>query len=346
VIITHAVRRSLLTSTVAATSLALIAVAGLPAARAARSHPTGLHVAGTVQIATGSVFTSPITQAPGGTVYFGRGKSVFMVHGTAKPALVRTLGGKVVGLGASSAELFVEVGRTVTEYKRSDGVEGRHWHLSSPHAVREAALFPVGSTVWVWTDWAGESGGEGTGAEPATISRFSTSSSIVHKITGNGAQELLAADSAGAYFVKFGGGLEHVSPGGTVHSVKYAQFPGALALAGGRVEILALHFVRSTTRLFIDAYKASDLKKSFSQRVSLNDFALAATGAGLLDLSCPTASCSTGKVQRLNPANGKIVASVPLPFGSLLVPGGPGAVVITQVKDGATNDFFLTRLAA
>ena len=78
--------------------------------------------------------------------------------------------------------------------------------------------------------------------------------------------------------MKFGGGLEHVSPGGTVHSVKYAQFPGALALAGGRVEILALHFVRSTTRLFIDAYKASDLKKSFSKRVSLNDFALAATG--------------------------------------------------------------------
>lgn len=51
-------------------------------------------------------------------------------------------------------------------------------------------------------------------------------------------------------------------------------------------------------------------------------------------------------MQRLNPANGKIVASVPLPFGSQLVPGGPGAVVITQVKDGATNDFFLTRLAA
>jgi hypothetical protein len=343
---TAAVKPGLLTAAVAVTSLAALAAAGLPAAQAAPSQPAGLHVTGKVQIAAGLRFAAPITQAPDGAVYFGRGAAVYVVTGTATPRLVRTETGTVVGLGASSSELFVAVGKTVTEYKRSDGVKGRHWRLSSPHPVRVAGLYPVGSTVWAWTDWAGETGGEGTGAEPATISRFRTSSGAVHKITGNGAQGLLAADAAGAYFLSFSGRLEHVSPAGRVHSIRYAQYPDWLTLAGGRVEILAAHFIhnKSTLRVHIDAYQASNLRKSYSREVSLGDFALAGTGAGLLALSCPTASCSTEKAERLDPVDGKITSVTSLPYGTQIVPGR-SAAVITAVRSGTSYRFFLNRLA-
>jgi hypothetical protein len=344
--VTKAVRRSLPAAASAAASLAMIGAAAVPPALAARSAADGLHVTGQVQIASGLTFAGPVTEAPGGALYFGRGRSVYVVNGSSPPRLLRTGGGRVVGLGASSGELFVEVGRIVTEYRRSDDSAGRSWHLSSPQPVKQAGLFPVGRTVWSWTDGASDTGGEGTGAEPATISRFRISSATVHKVTGNGAQGMLAADAAGAYFLSFSGRLEHVSPAGRVRSVKADVSPVSLTLAGGRVEILADHFIRreSTLRVRVDAYQASNLRTSFSRDVPLGDFALAETGAGLLALTCPTASCSTERVVRLDPFNGKTVSSLVLPFGTEIVPG-PAADVITRVKVGANYHYIKKQLA-
>jgi hypothetical protein len=332
--VTTAVRRRLAAAAGAAVGLAVIAAA-LPAAQASTAAPAGLHVRGSVPIGSGPFFADPISQAPGGAVYFASGKSVYVVNGTSAPKLVRTASGKVVAVAANASELFVEVGKTVTEYRRSTGAKGRHWHLSSPGAVTSAGLIAVGNSVWSWTDWATD----GSGAETATISRFSATSGGVHKLTGNGAAGMLAANATGAYYLKFTGGITHVTPSGALAgTAAYTRFPDAITLSGGRLELLGVS--GSASKVYLDAYQTSNLKRVYARHVSRNDFAIGGTGAGLLALSCPTASCATGKVSRLSPATGATISVLSRPYVTQIVPG-PSGVVIT-----ANGTFVLYRLAA
>jgi hypothetical protein len=331
--VTTAVRRGLAAAAAAATGLAVIAAA-LPAARASAAAPAGLHVRGSVLIGSGPYFADPVSQAPGGAVYFASGKSVYVVHGTSAPKLVRTVSGKVVAVAANASELFIEVGKTVTGYKRSTGAKGRHWHLSSPAPVTSAGLIVVGNSVWSWTDWATDE----SGAETATISRFSATSGGVHKLTGSGAAGMLAANATGAYYLRFTGGITHVTPSGAVAgTAAYTREPDAIALSGGRLELLGL----SGSKVYLDAYQTSNLTRVHARHVSRNDFAIGGTGAGLLALSCATASCATGKVSLLSPATGAAISVLKQKYVTEIVPG-PSGVVITA--HGGT--FVHYRLAA
>ena len=321
-----------------AAGLAAVAATGLASAQAAQrpAAPAALHVSGHVKIGTGGAFfADPITEAPNGTVFYAAGKKIWVVSGLSKPKLGLIANGHVVALAANSSELFVEVGKTVTEYKRSNGHAGRSWHLSSPEPVTMGGLFAVGSTVWSWTDWATDE----SGAEPATISSFTTAANAVRTISTNGMTGMLAAGSDGAYFLT-PTRLRHARAGGSVQSVSYPaahKFGDTMAVAGGRIQILAMHF--PADKQFLDSYTASALSRPRSHRVSASDFSIAGTGLGLLAVSCQTSSCSTAKIVRLSTGTGAVTASVSLP-GAVQLVGGPSGVAITHVG----SHFFLVRL--
>jgi hypothetical protein len=334
--VTNVLRRGLAAAAVSATGLAVLAGAGLPAAQAApvttAARPASLHQTGSPVAlgALGKFFSYDFSEAPDGSVYYSSGSTVYVVHGTSTPAVVMHASGHVLAVAANSSELFVEVRRTVTGYKLSNGVALRHWTLASALKPTSAGLYAVGGTVWAWTDWATDT----SGFEYANVSRFKTSSGTVHKVSANNAYPAdMAADSSGLYYQQAigSGRLTHVTPSGAVHRVTEVNLDAPLALAGGRVELLAFH---RNSHLYLDSYRATTLVRKFSRRVSGNDFDIAGTGAGLLVLS------SSGKVSQLNASTGSALSSVNVTGAATLV-AGPSAAAIFVTG----GNYFLVRLA-
>ena len=314
----------------------------LPSAQAA-AH--ALRTTGTVYLSEGSNSISyDFAEAPNGAVFYSRGADVYVVKGTSAPALVVQAGGKVLALAANSAELFVDVGRTVTAYHLPGAIKVQQWTLSSPLPVTSAGLYAVGSTVWAWTDWSTDE----SGLEYANVSRFTASSAGVHLISANIAYpDFFAADASGLYYQAIrsngtNGYLVHVAPSGSSARVSDADIDGPLALAGGRVELLAQQYSGSTVHYYLDSYNGRSLAHAFSRQVSGDELDIAGTGVGLLVLaaSCKSLICSSASVSQLSTATGATLSTLTVPYALDLV-AGPSAVVITY----RSGKYYLVRLA-
>ncbi len=319
-----------------ATCLAVLAVAvaggtGVPAAQAAAraagaAKPAGLGVSGTVTL-TGARTTSAYGQAPDGAVYYTANRAVYVVTGLAAPTLLLHASGRVLAVAANAADVFVDVNKTVTAYRRSDGAKVRQWTLTGPFRRTSAGLYVVGSKVWAWTDWSTDE----SGFEYASVYRFTTSSPIVHRVSANNAYPLdAAANAAGFYYEAVRGNgtngyVVRVTPSGTVLKVTDTHLSGSLALAGGRVEVLAERF-NVHAGLYFDSYRQSTLAHVYSRRVSPSFFGLAGTDAGLLAVR------TLGKVSELSATTGAVLATVTVPGASMLLTG-PAAVI---AESGAT----------
>ena len=295
----------------------------LAAAVPAQASPAALHVTATVSLGhVGNAFTYQFSEAPNGTVYYARGRTVYAVAGSNPPAAILHASGPVIAVAANSKNLFAEVGRTVSEYRRSDREFVRKWTLpKSIGPLTSAGLFAVGSTVWAWTDWATDE----SGFEYANVSRIRTSSAVVHKVSSNIAYPAdMAANAAGLYYEAIkpdasDGYLIRVGPSGRVTKRADKNIDGPLALAGGRVYLLADH--EPSGDLFLDAYRGSNLHPVFFRRVSAKYHDVAGTGAGLLMLR-------SGQVSTLSSATGAVTGSLSIAHAVTLVPGR-SAVVIT-----------------
>jgi hypothetical protein len=330
-------------------AIACLAAAGLataPAAHAAspvsagsataRPAHAGLHVSGTIDLGRlGPSFSYVLTEAPNGDVYYALGKVVYRVRGDHAPVAVLHASAPVLAVAATWADLFVDVGSKVSAYSLCDGRLLRSWNLPGSIApATSAGLFPVGSTVWAYTDWATDE----SGFEYANVYRVGLSSPAVHVISKNIAYPAdMAADSAGLYYE----GVTSAGINGYVYRAASAgpslrhsdvNVDAPLALAGGNVYLLAVHDNQGG-HSYLDAFRGSTLSPLFSYRVSDVDSDVAGTGLGLLLLG-------GGKVSLLNPASGHSVTALSVPGAVILVPG-PCAAVVT-VKGSTT---YLLRLA-
>jgi hypothetical protein len=304
-----------------------------------RALPAALRVSGPKVRLAGSAGRDPFTEAPDGDVYYASKSSVYVIKGTSAAASVLTAKGTVLALAASSTGLFVETGKTVTEYNSAHAAV-RTWTLAGSHRVTSAGLFAVGSHLWAWTDWSTDQ----SGLEFGNAYRFTASSGAVHRISsGNvlaGAAGNPVAGSTGFYYeepnekVANGAYLIRVTPPGAVHRVRATYPVGNLALAGGRVETLA-----QNTKLRLIAYSATRLTQAFSRAVPEGDMQLAGTGLGLLVLSCSGRSCSPS-VSQVSTRTGAVGSTVKVRGAFELLPG-PSAVVLTDVS----GKFYLQRLA-
>ena len=346
--VTMLARRRLASAVLPAVAgLVMAGLGALPSAQAAAAGPARvaahLHTTGTVSLGKpGKLFNFEFSEGPNGAVYYSQGSAVYVVKGTSSPALFVHASGNVLAVTANSTEVFAEVGRTVTGYSLSGAKVLRHWKLASKPPLTSAGLYAVGGTVWSWTDWATDF----SGFEFANVNEFSTSSSTVHRIsTANAYPADMFANSAGLYYEaarKNGtnGYLVHVTPSLVPHRTTDVNLDAPLALAGGRVDLLAVH---GNGHSYLDSYSAASLVRKFSKRVSDSDRDIAGTGAGLLLLTepCQVAVCSSAKVSQLSPASGTPTATITVPDALILVPG-PSAAVITVTK----GKLYLVRLAA
>lgn len=329
----------------AGTALAGLVTLGEPnTAQAAASHPA-LHVTGTVRLGPAdSAFALYPGEAPDGALYYSLGgRQVYVVRpGSTRAALAVTASSPVLAVAANSSELFVAAGRTVTGYSRTSGRAERQWRLPGLTPT-EVGLYPVGSTVWAMTDWATDE----SGFEYASVDWFATTSGTVHTVSANNAYPLdAAADADGLYYEMVNGQgvngyLVRVTASGTLHRVTDVNLDAPLALAGGRVTLLAVH---SDSLPYLDSYNQVTLARTYSRRAFSDAAGIAGTGAGLLLLTVPCQSagaCSSATVSQLSTATGGTIASAKIPGATTLVPG-PATYVIT-FKGGV---FYLVRLAA
>jgi hypothetical protein len=236
----------------------------------------------------------------------------------------------VLAIAANSADLFVDVNRTVTAYRRADGATVSHWTLPGRTKRTSAGLYVVGSRLWAWTDWSTDE----SGFEYASVYRITTSSALVHRVSANNAYPLDAAANARGFYYEAvrrngtNGYLVRVTPLGAVHRATDTHLSGSLALAGGRVDVLAERFNRGAG-LYLDSYRESTLAHVKSHRVSPAYFGSAGTGAGLLAVR------TLGRVSRLNATTGAVLATVSVPGAAMLL-AGPAAAVIA-VSGGSVS---------
>lgn len=264
----------------AALAASVTGLAVPPASAAAvpsAARPAALHVTGTSASLPGGSTAGGFSEAPDGAVYYASGSSVYVVKGT-KISLVLTASARVLAVAASSTGLFVEVGRTVTEYNSSHAIV-RSWTLSGGHVPNSAGLFAVGGKLWAWTDYSTDE----SGLEYASVYRFSASSGTVHRVsTADAYPGDMAADSGGAYYQQIGKGasayLVRVTAAGASRRVKYPDIGLQVTLSGRRVEVLAYHTSHSTSSLYIDSFKQTSLAHAYSRHVSTSDRAIAGTG--------------------------------------------------------------------
>ena len=335
----NVLRKGLPTATVAAVAgLAAVGLAIAPAAQAASTLPSeaasaGLHVTAKVDLGRlGPDFSYVLTEAPNGNVYYSRGSVVYLVKGDHAPVAALRASGPVLAVTANSSDLFVEAGNKVSAYALSNGHRLRGWTLPSIATITSAGLYTVGPTVWAFTDWATDE----SGFEYANVDRFSLSSPTVHRVTANNAYPAdMAADSAGVYYEGIAGAGDYLfraAPSGSPRRHADVDLDAPLALAAGRVYLLAMHDNQGDNT-YLDAFRGSTLGPVFSKRVSNSDTDIAGTGIGLLLLGA-------GKVSLLNPGNGHAGSVLSVPGAVILVPG-PSAAVVT-VSHSTT---YLLRLA-
>ncbi len=318
----NALRRTAGPATAGLAAACLLAT-GAPAqaALAAPAAPAALHVTGTVSLgAVTSKFTYQFSEAPNGTVYYVKGSVVYAVRGTKHPAAVLHAGKSVLAVAATNKDFFVQIGRLIIEFQVSNTHRVRSWTLpKSPAALTSAGLYAVGGTLWSWTDWATDM----SGFEFANVSRIRTSSPAVHVVSKNVAFPAdMAANSGGLYYEATIGSKDYlirVSPSGHVTKRTDKNIDAPLALAGGRVFLLASH--QPSGKQFLDAFRGSNLHGVFSKQKSAQVYDIAGTGTGLLMLQ-------PGKISRLSTATGAVTGTLSLAHLVTLVPG-PSAAVIT-----------------
>lgn len=318
-----------------------LAAAGLaiaPAAQAASTAPAraasgGLHVTGKVDLGRlGSSFSYVLSEAPNGNVYYSRGSVVYLVKGDHAPVTALRASGPVLAVAATSSDLLIDIGSKVSAYALSNGRRLRTWTLPGSEPVTSAGLYPVGTTVWAFTDSATDE----SGFRYANVDRFSLSSPAVHRVSVNSAYPAdMAADSAGLYYEGVAGTGNYVFralPSGSLRRHADADIDAPLALAAGNVYLLAVHENQGGDT-YLDAFRGLALGTLFSNRVSNSDTDIAGTGIGLFLLGA-------GKVTLLKTGNGHASATLSVPGAVTLVPG-PSAAVVTLTH--ATT--YLLRLA-
>ncbi len=327
---------------IAAVATTAIAATG-SAASAVAVHVTrpGLRVVHATRLTRAGAL-SVFAEAPNGAVYYSAGGTVYVVNGNAAPVPATALGTPVIALAANNTDFFVQTGLTVYEYSRkTDAYAGRTWKLSSPRKpVTSAGLLASGGTLWSWTDWATDQ----SGFEYATVSEITTSSTRVKVISkGNAYPADIAADASGLYFqiVRSNGAngyIVRVSPDGSVRRHSDVNIGVPAALAGGRLDLLAVH---GNGRTYLDSFSGSSLAALGSRQVSGHDHGIAGSTAGLLVLNqpCATLICKNATISVLDPSSGRVSGTVTVAGAFGLLPG-PAPAVITAVG----TRLYLTRL--
>jgi hypothetical protein len=265
----------------AATGLAMSGLVALTPAQAAPATVTPLKTFDLGRL--GSRFTYQFTEDQNGNVYYFRGSTVYEAKFNSGPHAILHVRGNVLAVAATTSDLFVDVGRTVTEYRQSNHHKVRSWTLArSPSAPTSAGVYVVGSTVWAWNDWATDE----SGFQYASISRFTTTSSVVHKVSSNNVYPGdMAADASGLYFQRVtkngtNGFLAHETPGGSLHLRTDANIDAPLALYGGNVYLLAIH-ENQGGKTYLDSFAESNLAP-FHSAVEWSKFTdIAGTGDGV-----------------------------------------------------------------
>jgi hypothetical protein len=268
----------------AAAGLALSALLAVGPATAA---PAGLHFAGTFDLGRlGSSFTDQFTENASGSAFYFLGSRVYEAKFDHGPRAILTVHGHVLAVAANSSDVFVDVGRTVTEYRISNRDKLRSWTLPRTlGAPTSAGLFVVGSIVWAWTDWATDE----SGFQYASVSRFSTSRPAVHEVSKNNVYPAdMAADSTGLYFetVRTNGGngfLVHAMPSGASRNRLDMNLDAPVALNGRDVYLLAIH-EHQGGKTYLDSFAETDLATVSSDLESSKFTDIAGTAEGLLIL--------------------------------------------------------------
>ena len=324
--------------------LVVVGAAVLPSAQAAArgaAKPAALHQTGRVALGTTSdVFRNAFTESPDGKLFYSRGSVVYVVTGTAKPAVALHAGGRVLALAANDSDVFVLTGLRVTEYSRSNGDAVGHWTLSSPVTpITAAGLLSVGTTLWAWTDWSTDS----SGFEYANLSRIVTTSPAVHVVDKLAFPADMAANASGLYYQDVRGvaqitSLVHVTPAGVVHARSLKNVDSPTALSAGRLELLSFHGNHQN----LDTYSPATLARISSARVSSDDRMIAGTSIGLLVLAepCSGVACAAATVSELS-VGGLTTGAVSVPDAVMLLPG-PGPAVI----EDAGGHMFLVRFGS
>lgn len=266
-------------------------------------------------------------EGPDGAVFYAAGQVVMVVDGTSPPQAAEHPGAQVLGLGASSATLYVVTPKALLAYSRSTGNQTGRWALTGSPATPTTAGVTVGGNgdVWVWTDWATDFSGYenamvyavlpgvatadvvSTEAEPGTLTTDGTHGFfLVAAKSDLGASLMQATPSPGA------------SPDVSLTTASTAPTQALVGFSGSQVVLYS-----QPDSLY--TFTPGSAGTIFMRTDAGQPVVVAGTGSGLLFLTCSKRACST--VTRVDQSSGKAGTTVTLPAsGNILL--GPSPAVL------------------
>jgi hypothetical protein len=233
----------------------------------------------------------------------------------------------VLGLGASSSDLYVVTPQALIAYSRPDGSQTGRWALTGSPATPTSAGVVVGGNgdVWVWTDWATDSSGYeyammyavlpgaakadsvGTSVEPGTLTTDGTHAFFL----------VASKNSLGASLIE----ATPAAPGGSpAVSVQTAAPAPTQAIVGFSQSQVVLYSQPSSLYTYTPGSPGAAKVSTHAGLPVL----VAGTSSGLLFLTC-SKECVT--VTQVNQATGASGSSVTIPANSNILLGPDPAVI-------------------
>lgn len=266
-------------------------------------------------------------EGPDGAVFYAAGQVVMVVDGTSPPQAAEHPGAQVLGLGASSAALYVVTPKALLAYSRSTGNQTGHWALTGSPATPTTAGVTVGGNgdVWVWTDWATDF----SGYENAMVYAVLPGAAAADVVSTEAEPGTLTTDGTHGFFLvatktDLGASLMEATPSpgaSTDVTLTTASAAPTQALVGFSGSQVVLYSEPGSLYTFTPGSAgAIFMRADVGQPV-----VVAGTSSGLLFLTCAKRACST--VTRVDQSSGKAGTTVTLPAsGNILL--GPSPAVL------------------
>lgn len=233
-----------------------------------------------------------IAEASDGDVFFASATTIYRIasDGTSVAAKV---GDRIYAVAASSSLLVVETPTAVLAYSRTTGKRVADWDVEETGAYAPV-LVMGGNVVWSLTDQATDA----SGLEPATLEELRVGHPA-STITDQASPTTPVVDESGdAYFVRFSGRLERVTPTGATHSSSSQAFVTATLAYDDGTLVAELDGGKTV----IDEINPTTLSVTSSHSGQLGDFADAAVttlGVVSLNIPCDTWPCSKSAVRHI-----------------------------------------------
>jgi hypothetical protein len=238
--------------------------------------------------------------------------------------------GTVLAIAATSANLYIETAKSISEYELAGAPWEGSWNLPAgiaPSAITQAGMSIDNGHLWTWTDWSTDESGYEYASITEVPSLMTWTDDVIAKNTA--APGDVAVSSLG-YFYLNNDRFVRGEPNGTQvrSSVTGDASEARVATWGTTAWLLAIRGANSAN--YLDTYNATNMTRTRAVHLTHETWGILGTASGLWAIENHTVPTgSDAYVVSVNDHTGAETELVDVP-GAVTLLSGPKAAVLVE----------------